>query len=373
MEQQPLLLKDFFDEDKVSQIGSDLVAVHPSFDKVGFIDQVMKGLTKLSLTERAWEITEAMWHFLPDDYEEVARIFMKTFALELRSERAEGMKGFYYMPFGNYVAKYGIDHFNVSMGLLREITIRFTSEFPIRPFLEKYPKRTLDVLSDWVNDPNVHIRRLVSEGSRPRLPWASRLRGFQKDPSSVIELLERLKEDPELYVRRSVANNLNDIGKDHPELVLDLLADWSMSKHPGTQWIIKHASRSLVKKGDRKALNLLGYDTNVKVELLDLQVEEKVKLGDVLNFSFSILSNEKTSKDLMVDFVVHYMKANGKQAPKVFKLAKTRIRAGEYIKFSKKLLFKPITTRKYYQGRHAIEIQVNGTRFGKGEFELIMT
>ena len=373
MEQQPTLLKYFFNEDKVSHIGRDLLVAYPRFDLEGFIDMVMNDLDEQSLSERAWSITEAMRCFLPKYYEEVAAIFKKTFGPELHSDRMEGMDGFYYMPFGNYVAKYGLDDFGLSIDLLREITIRFTSEFPIRPFLEKYPKRTLAVLNNWVNDPNVHVRRLVSEGSRPRLPWASRLREFQMDPTPVIQLLEKLKEDPELYVRRSVANNLNDIGKDHPELVIEVLTDWSRSKDLGTQWIIKHASRSLIKDGNSKALGLLGYDPNVNVELVDLQVEDKVEMGDVLNFSFSILSKEKTSKDLMVDFVVHYMKANGKQAAKVFKLAKTKIRSGEDREFNKKVSFKPISTRKYYKGLHAIEIQVNGTRFGKGEFELIMT
>jgi len=373
MEQQPTLLKDFFNEGKVSHIGRDLLVAYPRFDLEGFIGMVMNDLDELSLSERAWSITEAMRYFLPKYYEEVAEIFKKTFGPELHSDRMEGMDGFYYMPFGNYVAKYGLDHFEISMDLLRDITIRFTSEFPIRPFLEKYPERTLSVLKKWVHDPNVHVRRLVSEGSRPRLPWASRLRDFQKDPTLVLELLEQLKEDPELYVRRSVANNLNDLGKDHPELVLDVLINWSCSKDLGTQWIIKHASRSLIKDGNPKALNLLGYDPKVKVELVDLQVEGKVEMGDTLNFSFSILSKEMTSKELMVDFVVHYMKANGKLAPKVFKLAKTKIRSGEYLEFKKKVSFKPISTRKYHQGLHAIEIQVNGTRFGKGEFELIMT
>lgn len=373
MEKQPSLLKDFYDKDKVLQIGTDLLSAHSSFDLSGYCTMAMKDLDRLSLSERAWSITESMRRFLPRDYEEVAEIFKKTFGPELHSDRVEGMDGFYYMPFGNYVAKYGIDDFDISIDLLREITIRFTSEFPIRLFLEKYPKKTLAVLNNWVNDPNVHVRRLVSEGSRPRLPWASRLREFQKDPSSVIELLEQLKEDPELYVRRSVANNLNDIGKDHPELVIEVLTDWSRSKDPGTHWIIKHASRSLIKEGNSKALSLLGYDPNIKVDLVDLQVKGMVEMGNILNFSFSILSNEKTSKDVMVDFVVHYMKANGKRAPKVFKLAKTKIRSGEYLEFNKKVSFKPISTRKYYQGTHAIEIQINGTRFGRGEFELIMT
>ncbi|MEM7038487.1 MAG: DNA alkylation repair protein, partial [Bacteroidota bacterium] len=231
--------------------------------------------------------------------------------------------------------------------------------------------KMLKQLREWTNDPNPHVRRLVSEGTRTRLPWAARLPDFQREPQPVFDLLELLKEDPVLYVRRSVANNLNDIAKDHPEKVVDLLTAWSSIDNEGTQWIIRHASRTLVKAGNTRALALLGYPPNPRVAITDFDVSPKVvALGETAVFKFTIKNDASGPTNLMIDYIVHFMKKNGKTAPKVFKLAKREFFSGEEATFEKKQSFRPLSTRKYYAGTHAIELQINGTVIGRTEFDV---
>ena len=234
----------------------------------------------------------------------------------------------------------------------------------------RYPDEMMKQLQEWITHENVHVRRLVSEGTRTRLPWAGRLPEFQKDPTPVIALLEQLKTDPELYVRRSVANNLNDIVKDHPDRVVDLLLEWNNTEDEGTKWIVKHASRTLVKQGHPGALKLLGFDPDVKVSVTELSCPPSAKIGGETHFSFSVKNNEKKPANLMIDFVVHYMKSNGKQNPKVFKLAQKELAAGASEDFRKKLALVQRTTRKHYAGQHHIEVQINGQSHGKVAFEL---
>ena len=220
----------------------------------------------------------------------------------------------------------------------------------------------------WSGDENLHVRRLASEGMRPRLPWAPQLTEFIKDPSPVLAVLNKLKDDPELYVRRSVANNLNDIAKDHTDLVVDVLTDWSKGASQGTEWIIKHAARSLIKSGNVKVLSLLGYNPDVAVDVYDFKASKNISMGGELEFSFKLESSSSKTENLMVDYIIHFMKANGKTAPKVFKLSKKKIKPGETVNVKSKQSFKPISTRKYYPGKHAISLQINGKVYGKEDF-----
>ena len=227
-------------------------------------------------------------------------------------------------------------------------------------------------LHQWALDENEHVRRLVSEGSRPRLPWWPQLTDLIADPSPALALLERLKDDPSLYVRRSVANHLNDIGKDHPELLLARMEAWSKGASDERLWLINHALRSLVKRGDQRALAILGFGP-AAVELRDLRLEPSIlQFGDELAFSFELRNMSREPQNLMIDFVAHFLKANGKTAPKVFKLKKLRLPVGETASISKRVAIRPISTRKYYPGRQRLEIQVNGRVLGGVDFELMM-
>jgi 3-methyladenine DNA glycosylase AlkC len=269
------------------------------------------------------------------------------------------------------VAKYGLEHYDLSMQALYQMTKRFTAEGAIRPFLQKYPEQTLEILSEWAEDENCHVRRLVSEGTRPRLPWAMQLKQFIEDPRPVLELLEKLKSDPELMVRRSVANNLNDIAKDNPDLVVKILRQWKKIKDEGTQWLIRHAARTLVKKGNKDVLAILGYSPKVDISISKIKLDNStVKMGEALNFSFEVKSTAKQAQNLVIDYVIHHVKANGKLTPKVFKLINKNLESGQALKISKTHPFRFITTRKYYPGKHALEIQVNGSSYGKVSFEL---
>lgn len=227
-------------------------------------------------------------------------------------------------------------------------------------------------LQEWALDDNEHVRRLVSEGSRPRLPWWPPLRQFIADPVPAIALLELLKDDPSLYVRRSVANHLNDISKDHPELLLTRMEAWSKGASDERLWLVNHALRTLVKRGDQRALAILGYG-HADIELRGLALRpERLQFGESLEFEFELLNRDAAGQNLMIDFVMHFRKANGKTAPKVFKLKKARLAAGERLSIRKKLAIRPISTRKYYSGRQRLEVQVNGRILGGADFELVM-
>ncbi|PKQ62759.1 hypothetical protein BZG02_11175 [Labilibaculum filiforme] len=367
------LFKDVYNNQLVGNMASNIVKSWGEFNTSSFVNSIVSKLKPLSLSERSQLICTELYHHLPKSYPKALTILLNSIAQENKTSDKKEFEGFYYMPFAAYVSQYGLEkeNFHLSMKALEEITKIFTSEFAIRPFIRKYPSETLEYLHQWASSENAHVRRLVSEGSRPKLPWASPLKEFQNNPLPVLELLEKLKEDDELYVRRSVANNLNDIAKDHPDLVIETLTRWNKIKNKDTQWIINHASRTLLKQGHPKALELIGFRQKLQITVNKLKTNTPTcKLGGEIEFSFEIQSTSIQEQNLMIDFIVHYRKANGKTSPKVFKLSKKVLSAKECISFKKKISFKPITTRKHYLGTHEIEIQINGIKYGKIGFEV---
>ena len=242
-------LKDFYSPELVRRLGASIAAVHPSFDQQRWAKEALEGLGDLSLTDRARHLMNAMRSQLPEDYEAALEILLASLERPGTEGDDSSMASFFYLPHLYFVSEHGLGHFEASMRAQYLLTQRFTAEFSIRHFLERHPEATLAKLRQWAKDPSHHVRRLVSEGTRPRLPWAMRLRAFQKDPAPVLELLELLKDDESLYVRRSVANNLNDIGKDHPELLVATCERWSRGASAERQWILRHALRSAVKRG----------------------------------------------------------------------------------------------------------------------------
>jgi hypothetical protein len=217
----------------------------------------------------------------------------------------------------------------------------------------------------------VHVRRLVSEGTRPRLPWAPRLRMFQQDPTPVLTLLELLKDDPELYVRRSVANNLNDIGKDHPEVLFATCRRWAMNASPEREWLIRHALRSSVKRGEAGALQLLGYQRAPEVRVEKVKITPKrAAIGGAVDFSFDLVSSAQSKQELLIDYRVFFVKADGSSRPKVFKLTAIELKRGESTSLSARISLRQMSTRTHYPGRHRIELIVNGTALPLGAFEV---
>jgi 3-methyladenine DNA glycosylase AlkC len=314
-------LKNFFRPEIVARIGEMIAAVYPEFPRKKFVADAVQGLDELELVPRAWHIARAMRRHLPRDFDEAAAILKASLGPRLEATEGAGMAPFLYLPHVLYVAEYGIEHLETSLDLQYELTKRFSAEYSIRQFLDRYPKATLARLRQWATDPDVHVRRLVSEGTRPRLPWAPRLRAFQENPQPVLELLELLKDDPDLYVRRSVANNLNDIGKDHPKLLVATCKRWLVDASPERQWLVRHALRSAVKRGENGALEVLGYGKAAQVRVEHVTISPQgAKIGGSVTLSFDLVSTARKKQALLVDYRVHFVKADGSTNAKVFKL-----------------------------------------------------
>lgn len=364
----PTKLKDYLDAKTVRGVAAELAHVYPELDARRFVRDATRGFDELELTERAEAIADAFAKHLPSDPPRALEILVAT----LERESTE-LTVFRFFAYATFISKYALEHFEPAMAAQYELTKRFTSEFCIRPFIERYPRETYARLERWAADPSEHVRRLVSEGTRPRLPWAPRLRAYQKDPRPVIALLERLKDDPSLYVRRSVANNVNDIAKDHPAIAIELCGRWMKGASQERKWIVRHALRTLVKRGDRAALEVLGFGKKpdgVRIERPKLS-SARVSIGDALRFEFTLVNRGKKTERLLVDYAVHFVKANGDARPKVFKLTSVDLAPGGRIELGRKVSFKPMTTRKPQPGRHRIDVLVNGAALPIGAFEVV--
>jgi 3-methyladenine DNA glycosylase AlkC len=364
-------LKDQFGLSAPRAIARMIRAVHPDFPHEDFLRDVARGYGPMSLTGRGFHVAEALRRHLPRDYPVAIDILLESASQPHEHRASNGMAGFLYMPHLFFVARHGLDHFEESMRAQHALTQLFTAEFSIRAFLEKYPERTLARLREWVSDPSHHVRRLVSEGTRPRLPWAPRLRAFQRDPRPVLELLELLRDDPELYVRRSVANNLNDIGKDHPVLLADVAKRWLRDATPEREWVIRHALRSAVKRADAGALRALGFGGKVAVSIRGVRISPaRPRIGDAVTISFDLVNPSRRAQRVMADVVIHFAKARGTGA-KTFKLKAVTLAAGERVTLAKKIGLAQLTTRRHYPGEHRVEAQLNGQARRLGSFLLV--
>ncbi len=369
--EQNFQVRDVFNEGVVNQLATDLSRAWSGFDARGFSRTVNSRLKDLSFSGRAAIIRDSLWEYLPGDFPRALEIILKALPPVISADELNGYDSFIVLPQNDFVAKYGLDHYDLSMQALHAMTKRFSAEGAIRAFLLKYPERTLSILSVWAEDANPHVRRLVSEGTRPRLPWTMQLKPFIKDPCPVLTLLEKLKTDPVLMVRRSVANNLNDISKDNPDLVVKTLRRWKKIRNEGTQWLIRQAARTLVKQGNKGMLGVLGFQPNVDIAVSRIRIDKAiVRMGEELKFSFTINSTSKQEQQLVIDYVVHHVKANGSLMPKVFKLTKKTLQAGGIIEIEKRHPFRLISTRTYYGGVHRLDVQINGRAFQGTHFML---
>ncbi|MHA1153902.1 MAG: DNA alkylation repair protein [Alphaproteobacteria bacterium] len=370
--------KNLFNEKTIIAMGEHLAKAWPEFDRGAFAAMAAKNLDDLELKQRSAHIAEALTAFLPDDFERAAPIMLASLApddgrdIASADGNGRGIEGWAVMPMTDYVGLQGLDHFELWMMLLKGMTERSSSEFGIRFFLLAEPERTLSVLKTWVDDSNYHVRRLISEGTRPRLPWAMRLPVFMEDPTPILPLLEALKDDREEYVRRSVANNLNDIAKDHPEIVARIAGQWLKGADKNRRRLVRHACRTLIKQGHRGTLKALGYGPpRVALERLRISTP-RVAFGTALEFELRLTSTADRAQALVVDYAIHHRKASGGSTPKVFKWKTTTLAPRATLRAKRQHTIKKITTRVYYPGRHRLEILVNGVSLGSEEFELIM-
>jgi 3-methyladenine DNA glycosylase AlkC len=346
--------------------------VFPEFDRELFLESALDGYEELELTPRARHISNALARVLPSDRESAIRIIVDSLGPEIGWEELDGMESFLFLPFVFFVADYGLDCFETSMRAQYELTKRFTAEFSIRAFIERHPRETLGRLAEWARDPNGHVRRLVSEGTRPRLPWAPRLRGFQEDPSAVLELLEVLKDDRDEYVRRSVANNLNDISKDHPELVVEVASRWWLDGSEDRKRLVRHALRTLVKAGNAGALAVLGYSAESPIEIRTVTCTPHViKIGEKVRIEIDLENTSDEKSGALIDLRVYFVKANGSISPKVFKGAELTLKARGVATVGKSVSLAQHSTRKHYPGTHTVEVMLNGVSHAGDEFELV--
>jgi 3-methyladenine DNA glycosylase AlkC len=369
MAEEKFLFRNVFSPKLVKRLAKNIKKAWPSFEEKAFCEEIIAGLTPLSFYDRCKLITSGLEKYLPKNFKKAVKILLDALEPECKDSELTGDAGFAIMPQTAYVRLHGLDDFDTSINALYEMTKRFSAEFDIRFFIQKYPAKTMKFLHKLTKDPSPFARRLASEGTRPRLPLAFRLKEFQKDPSPVIEILELLKNDPNLMVRRSVANNLNDIAKDNPEVVVSTLKKWSKNTSKEMQWLIRHSLRTLLKAGNRGALELMGFPINPKIEVKDISLKNtEIKLGDNLEFSLEIKAHEDTN--LMIDYLLHFKKANGKLKPKVFKLTKKKVKKNETVQINKKHPLKKLINRKYYSGEQAIQLQINGKTYSKHYFNL---
>lgn len=363
-------LKNYFDDRVPRAIALQIAVVWPGFRAEAFVADVLDGYGALGLMDRGRHIARVLRRHLPGDYPEALEILLRSVGERpSRTEGDGGMASFLYLPHVCFVAEFGLDDFDASTRALYVLTQRFTAEFSIRPFIERYERETLALLHEWAGDPDVHVRRLVSEGTRPRLPWAGRLRRFQKDPAPVLALLERLRDDPEPYVRRSVANNLNDIGKDHPEALVDVARRWMVDASEERRALVKHALRSLVKQGHPEALAILGFGGSAAAAIEDVRITpDPVAKGGKVTVEFFVRSTSPRVQNLLVDFRIHFVKANGNASPKVFKMKAVDLPAGGAASFRKTVSLADLTTRRHYPGEHRVEALLNGRVEPLGSF-----
>ena len=370
-------LKDeLFNEETVGRFAAWLTGATPNFDEGGFTREVMEPFPELELKQRIAHIAAVMETHLPADFDAAVKVIVDALPERLDPTKTDDDFGeFIIAPFSHFVAVHGAtaERLQISLDALREITQRFSAEDAIRTFINAFPVETLAFLQDCAADDNYHVRRLASEGTRPKLPWSGKLTIEHPEP---LPILDALFADPTRYVTRSVANHLNDIAKIDPDLVLDTLARWQTTgdQEPAEMdFLIEHACRTLIKDGNGRALSLLGYGEEPDVELTDLvSPTTNVELGSAFEFSFAVTA--KRPQKLLVDYTMVFAGPDGEPGgSKVFKLKRLDLAKGESVAIRKKHPMKLMTTRALYDGTHAITIQINGKEMDSLSFDLAVS
>ncbi|HBE9252051.1 TPA: DNA alkylation repair protein [Clostridioides difficile] len=356
----PELLKNMYNRESLYEVAVAIQSVYNSFKVDEFIKSTMdETWNNLELKARCRKISMSLGMYLPEDYKEALSILEKS------------VTGFYFaFFFPDFVEVYGQDEINwdLSISALERNTEYWSSEFAVRAFIIKDEERMMAQMRKWSKHKSEHVRRLASEGCRPQLPWGQAISKFKKDPTLVLPILEQLKTDTSTYVQKSVANNLNDISKTHPDLVISIAKDW-YGKNKSTNWIVKHGCRTLLKKGNRDVLALFGYDDTTSINIQDFTLETtSISIGEDLTFSFNILAKKATKTRL--EYGIDYMKSNGKRNRKIFKISEVSLKENEKKSYMKKHSFADVSVRRHYPGIHSITIIINGVEKGKLDFEL---
>jgi 3-methyladenine DNA glycosylase AlkC len=354
-------LKEMFNEPFFKKLAADFSKLYPEFPQKKFLKSVLEGLADRSLNERMRHASVCLHDCLPDFPQ----------AIEIILQVAPAYRGYISILFPDYVGQYGKSHPALSLKALKVLTTYGSAEFAIREFLRTDLKGTLAEMYKWSKDKDHHVRRLASEGSRPRLPWSFQLPQIASNPELIRPILEQLKNDPELYVRKSVANHLNDFSRIDPDWMLSVVSSWDL-KDPNTAWIVKHACRTLIKKGDVRALKIFSVSGKVALRCDALKLSAaKIRLGQSIEFNFALESLSPRPQKLVIDYEVTYAKSGGKSSSKVFKLKEVQIPGKGNLQIRKKHAFADLSTRKHYPGKHSVRILVNGNNLAEKDFVLV--
>lgn len=361
--------KNKINREMIRKLAAITHVVCPDFSVRLFEADACTDLENLALKARVDHVTRAWRCFLPAEYRTALAIVLRTLPPLFEADAGWGDTVFLTWIHSHFVQLFGLDDVTLSLDAMVEITQRGSCEFAVRPYLKHYPVETRNFLSGQLSHPSPHVRRWISEGTRPRLPWGERLDDVVRDPSPNLPLLFALRKDTSKYVQNSVANHIGDIAKDHPALAVQLAAEWMDEGFAAAEWIAKRALRHLIKQGHRGALKTLGYGDGTAAVLRELKLDkDAVAVGDSLCFQFSL--SGKTEEKLNVDYAVDFAAAKGGQNRKVFKLKSVTLKKGETMTFKKVHSFKKVTTRTLYPGKHAVTILVNGRALGRAEFVL---
>lgn len=362
-------LKNRFNEQFVLPFSKVCTAHIPNFKEDMFIHTVFDSNWKnLELKPRIKHIARSLHKQLSNNIP-ANLTYIVAIGNDIRINQKK-QDTFEYLVLCDYIEIYGLEHPKESLVAMENLTMLASCEFAIRPFLLKYPEQTFAYLLNCSQHEHASVRRLASEGCRPRLPWGMGIPFLKKDPSAIYPILENLKDDPSLYVRRSVANNINDISKDHPEAILKLLTNW-IGFSEERNWVVKHAARTLLKKGNSIAMQLFGYGNIKDLKINQFNITNKtIAIGTSLNFSFSIENKSNSAQKVRIEYFIHFLLANGKLSKKVYKISERELAAKELLYYDRKQSFKIISTRKYYTGFHKLSLVINGIESKTLDFEL---
>lgn len=344
------------------------------FSSQKFVRLACAGLDQLEMKDRSRQITRSLTDCLPKDFAVACAILLEALHPEEEAPLSaqvmdkRGVRGWAIMPMADFVAQNGLYEFDLSMHALAQMTKRFTAEFAVRPFIIHDLERAMAYLHAWAADSNLHLRRLASEGSRPRLPWGLRIATLVENPRPLLSVLEMLRDDPSEYVRKSVANHLNDIAKDHPQVVVQVAEQWLPDAPPARARLVRHACRTLIKQGHKNTLELLGYEPATLTQLQFTLSEPSLHVGSTLELQLVLRAERKQA--LLVDYVMHFRLASGRIGKKVYKWKAFQLAGGERMTLRKTHSFRAIATRRFYPGLHKVELQLNGHIVAQQSFEL---
>jgi 3-methyladenine DNA glycosylase AlkC len=374
IEKDKFSLKDqLFNVEKITKIAGDIQRVNPDFNREEFVHDVLKKFPELELKQRINHISFCFQKHLPQNFPDALEILLQSLPEPCNPNLNDNDFGdFIYAAYGDFVAQYGCsaEFLVLSLDALEQITMRFSAEYAIRNFINAFPDETFKKIEEWTSHPHYHVRRLASEGTRPKLPWGMKI-GL--DVNQALPLLDTLHSDSTRFVTRSVANHLNDIAKSHPELVIERLKHWKKEQKQSTKeldFIIRHALRTLIKKGYSAALKLIGISAKPNIEIKQISVSESVQMNTYLEKSIALIVIEDCT--LLIDYVIHFQNSKGEMnSVKVFKWKQISVKKNETIQLSKRHEMRQfMTTRTLYPGKHQWSLQVNGEIVHRHDFEL---